>query len=147
MVSPLLRTASSGPAPGQATPDSAATLSDGLSTPGSESGGELVATSTVTTEFIKRKPGEAVEETIAGQGVESKPTGEGKPVRPTQTTTVTHVGASNLQHQVDKNGAIHLKPQQSSSAKRKGRKIRAVVSFKPRQSRFDRFNEAAAKDP
>lgn len=48
---------------------------------------------------------------------------------------------------MDDEGALHLRPTQSSSAKKKGKKIRAVVSFKPRQSRFDRFNQDAAKDP
>ncbi|CAO1631338.1 unnamed protein product [Sympodiomycopsis kandeliae] len=113
-------------ASGSATP-----ISEGASTPGSESGPETIATSTVTTEF--RKSGEH--------------DGESGTVTKGQTTTVTHVGAKNLEHRVDEDGELHLKPKLSSSAKRKGKKIRAVVSFKPRQSRFDRFNQDAAKDP
>lgn len=49
-----------------------------------------------------------------------------------------------LEHQIDKNGGIHLKP---LSSKRKGKKIRALVSFKPRSSRFDRYNADLPKDP
>ncbi|CAO1637539.1 unnamed protein product [Parajaminaea phylloscopi] len=141
---PALRIARSGVSTGTATPDSIASLTDGQSTPGSESGGELVATSTVTTEFSRRRADKLVASQV--DVPEGEATSNG-PVRRSQTTTITHVGASNLQHQVDKDGAIHLKPQQSASAKRKGKKIRAVVSFKPRHSRFDRSNEQAAKDP
>lgn len=131
---------------GTSTPLS--TASDGASgsgtrTPGSDSGGELVATSTVTTEYTRRsKHGQdgAAEDYISAGGA-------APPAKPPQTTTVTHVGAKALEHQIDKDGGVHLKPQQSAQAKRKGKKIRALFSFKPRQSRFDRFNEEAAKDP
>lgn len=65
---------SNAPSSGVATP-----TSDGQSTPGSESGQEMVATSTVTTEFRK-------------QGQED---GEDGVVKKGQTTTVTHLGAKS----------------------------------------------------
>lgn len=125
------------------TSDSSASLTDGTFTPESESGGELVATSTVTTEFSRRKPKQA----SAAQmyGIEGAVGTDG--LRRSQTTKITHVGANDLQHQVDKDGALHLKPQQSANSRRRGKKVRAVVSFMPRHSRLDRFNEQAAKDP
>lgn len=132
------RTLSSGS--GVGTPGSA---DSGVSTPGSESGNELVATSTVTTEYTKRPKG-------ASEDADDPTTARTVPPGPTvtgPTTTVTHVGARELQHEVDKNGGVHLRPQQSQAAKKRGKKIRAIVSFKPRQSRLDRFNEEAAKDP
>ncbi|ETS64350.1 hypothetical protein PaG_01197 [Moesziomyces aphidis] len=55
-----------------------------------------------------------------------------------------HIGAKALSHRVGKDGAIHLKPVAASTRSRK--KMRAVVSFKPRNSHFDRFNETSSRD-
>lgn len=126
--------------PGSTASTESGASTEGPSTPASESGGELVATSTVTTEYTRKPKGEDA----AAAAAATAESGEEKPVlKQAQTTQVTHVGARELQHQVDKDGGVHLKPQQSSSAKKRGKKIRAVVTFKPRQSRF----ETAAKDP
>lgn len=52
---------------------------------------------------------------------------------------------AGLTHQVDKDGAVHLRPIRASVKSRK--KVRALVSFVPRQSHFDRFNITSSKDP
>jgi sterol O-acyltransferase len=121
-----------------------------MDTPGSDSGGELIATSTVTTQFQRREKGARGDE--LGQALDRALTeGEGGAEdgrrRETKTTTVTHLGARGMEHQIDKDGGVHLKPQQSPSSRRKGKKIRALVSFQPRNSRFDSFNRDAGKDP
>ncbi|KIS66357.1 uncharacterized protein UMAG_05355 [Mycosarcoma maydis] len=92
---------------------------DGRSTPESE-GEPSVATSTVTTTIS----------TTQGTG--------------SSTVEFRHIGAKGLSHRVGKNGAIHLEPVAASSKARK--KMRAVVSFRPRQSHFDRFNETSSRD-
>ncbi|TKY87998.1 hypothetical protein EX895_003094 [Sporisorium graminicola] len=92
---------------------------NGRSTPDSESE-PTVATSTVTT-------------TISN----SRGTGS-------QTVEFQHIGVKGLSHRVGKDGAIYLKPVAASS--RAGKKMRAVVSFKPRRSHFDRFNEISSRD-
>lgn len=126
---------------GAATPST--TTDSGSTTPGSESGAdEVVATSTVTTEYTTRPKG-----SIDGDDAEDQEAASSAPKVAGQTTTVTHIGSKELQHQIDKDGGVHLKPQQSAHQKKRGKKIRAIVSFKPRQSRLDRFNEEAAKDP
>jgi hypothetical protein len=48
---------------------------------------------------------------------------------------------------VGKGGLVTLRPSQSSRAKRSGRKIRALVSFVPRESAFDRFHPHSSTDP
>lgn len=66
----------------------------------------------------------------------------------TSTVEFQHIGVKALSHRVGKDGAIHLKPVvvvvASSSSRTK--KMRAVVSFKPRRSHFDRFNEHSSRD-
>lgn len=134
--------------------------SSGMDTPGSDSGGELVATSTVTTQFQRREKGsssaagggdsegelgQALDRALA-EGEAGGSASAGKR-RETKTTTVTHLGARGMEHQIDQDGGVHLKPQQSPSSKRKGKKIRALVSFQPRNSRFDSFNRDTGKDP
>ncbi|CDS81951.1 related to acyl-CoA sterol acyltransferase [Sporisorium scitamineum] len=90
---------------------------NGRSTPDSESE-PTVATSIVTT-------------TISN----SRGTGS-------STVEFQHIGVKGLSHKIGKNGAIYLKP----LASRAGKKMRAVVSFKPRRSHFDRFNENSSRD-
>ncbi|SPO29196.1 related to acyl-CoA sterol acyltransferase [Ustilago trichophora] len=92
---------------------------NGRSTPDSE-GEPIVATSTVTTTI-------------------SNPRGSGS-----STLEFQHIGAKGLSHRLGKDGAIYLKPVAASSKSRK--KMRAVVSFKPRRSHFDRFNETSSRD-
>ena len=91
---------------------------NGARTPDSENE-PTVATSTVTT-------------TISG----SRGTGS-------STVEFQHIGVKGLSHRVGRDGAIHLTPVASSKA---GNKMRAVVSFKPRHSHFDRFNEHSSRD-
>lgn len=92
---------------------------NGRSTPDSE-GEPVVATSTVTTTISNQR----------GSG--------------SSTVEFQHIGAKGLSHRVGKDGAIYLKPVAASSKSRK--KMRAVVSFKPRTSHFDRFNETSSRD-
>lgn len=48
-----------------------------------------------------------------------------------------------ISHQVDKDGVVHLRPRISRTAN----KVRTLVSFRARESHFDRHNKDAAKDP
>ncbi|SNX87432.1 related to acyl-CoA sterol acyltransferase [Melanopsichium pennsylvanicum] len=95
------------------------TPNNGLRTPDSESE-PTIATSTVTTTILNAR----------GSG--------------SSTVEFQHIGAKGLSHRVGKDGAIHLEPVAASSKSRK--KMRAVVSFKPRRSHFDRFNESSSRD-
>ena len=97
----------------------ASTPLNGRSTPDSEAEA-TVATSTVTTTISNAR----------GTG--------------SSTLEFKHIGAKGLSHQVGKDGAIYLKPVAASSKSRK--RMRAIVSFKPRKSRFDRFNESSSTD-
>ncbi|EST07172.1 Membrane bound O-acyl transferase, MBOAT [Kalmanozyma brasiliensis GHG001] len=93
---------------------------NGRSTPDSE-GDTPVATSTVTTTIS----------TTRGSG--------------SSTVEFQHIGAKGLSHRVGKDGAVYLKPVAATSSKGR-KKMRAVVSFKPRTSHFDRFNETSSRD-
>jgi len=105
---------------------------------GSGSDDEVVASTTVTTTILSSADAAQRElgEYTAKAGGEK-----------TTTTTVTHVGTKGLSHEVGKGGLVTLRPSQSSRAKRSGRKIRALVSFVPRESAFDRFHPHSSTDP
>lgn len=60
-----------------------------------------------------------------------------------ESVTFTHQGARGISHQLDKDGVVHLRPKTS----RKASKVRTLVSFRARESHFDRHNKEAAKDP
>ncbi|SOV01898.1 related to acyl-CoA sterol acyltransferase [Ustilago sp. UG-2017a] len=113
--------------------------------------------SAVSTPASEMMPSSEIPSTpLIGPGT---PDSEGEPIVATSTVTTTisnqhgsgsstvefqHIGAKGLSHRIDKDGAIHLKPVAASSKSRK--KMRAVVSFKPRNSHFDRFNETSSRD-
>ncbi|UZJ54057.1 hypothetical protein CBS101457_003377 [Exobasidium rhododendri] len=100
-------------------------INSAVSTPGSERSeddGGIVSNTTITTELISRKTDKKVEQ---------------------ESFTLTHTGIRGISHQVDSDGTIHLRP----TSNRKGRKIRGLVSFRARESHFDRHNKDIAKDP
>ncbi|CBQ70133.1 related to acyl-CoA sterol acyltransferase [Sporisorium reilianum SRZ2] len=112
-------------------------------------------TSAVTTPTSEMVPSSEVPSTpLNGR---STPDSDGEPTVATSTVTTTvssargtgsstvefqHIGVKALSHRVGKDGAIHLRP----VAAKAGKRMRAVVSFKPRRSHFDRFNEASSRD-
>lgn len=104
-----------------ATTERSAVQQDVNGTPRSELSEEEggVSSTTVTTELI-------------GKNGEKK-----------ESVTITHQGVKGISHKVDKDGAVHLLPKRSGKTNR----IRTLVSFKARESHFDRFNKEAAKDP
>lgn len=85
----------------------------------SEEDGGVVSSTTVTTESVGKK-------------------GDKK-----ESVTFTQKGVKGISHQVDQDGVVHLRPKRSGKTNR----IRTLVSFKARESHFDRFNKEAAKDP
>ncbi|CEH15903.1 sterol o-acyltransferase [Ceraceosorus bombacis] len=93
---------------------------------------------TVTTEVVR--PG-----TQAGEADAVKE----ERLSQSHTTQVTHLNASDVKHEVGKDGSIVLKPQEAASSrnKKRGKKIRALVTFVPRESKFDRYNAESAGDP
>ncbi|PWN50101.1 MBOAT-domain-containing protein [Violaceomyces palustris] len=107
-------------------------VSSGLDTPDSESD-QIITTSTVTTTTRSK---------LGGQSLQAGSSGGGS-----STTTVTHHGAKGLTHSVGHDGAVHLHPLPASSSRGRSRKVRAVVTFVPRQSHFDRFNQSSSGDP
>lgn len=114
-----------------ATTNSEATSDDEGVTP-------MTANTTVTTEVV----GEAANHDV---------------IKKEQTIQFTHLGGvRGISHNIDGDGGVHLRPMSSARHKtssramggaRSGKKIRSLVSFKPRQSHFDRHNVEAAKDP
>ena len=108
------------------TPDSAslANTPSGISTPDLSDGDQTIATSTVTTTITR--------------------SGKDYVTHAPSTTQFTHVGAKGLSHRIDKDGAIHLRPTPSTSSRKK--KIRTIVSFRPRHSHFDRHNTSSSGD-
>lgn len=106
-------------------PETAEKMASAASTPVSEQSEEdsgVTGSTTVTTELIPSKTG----------GASTK-----------ESFTLTHTGVRGISHQVDTDGSVHLRP----SSNRKGKKIRALVSFKARESHFDRHNKDVARDP
>ncbi|KAN0063718.1 Sterol O-acyltransferase 2 (Sterol-ester synthase 2) [Thecaphora frezii] len=87
-----------------------------------------------------------VEQTVATSTITTTITKNGRSASDVRTSTaqVTHLGAKGVTPQVGKDGAVHLRPQPASSSRRK--RIRAVVSFKPRHSHFDRDNSSSSTD-
>ncbi|GAC97889.1 sterol O-acyltransferase [Pseudozyma hubeiensis SY62] len=118
---------------------------------------DSIASSVISTPASEMVPSSDIPSTpLNGPGTSDS---EGEPSVATSTVTTTistsqgtgsstvefqHIGAKGLSHRVGKDGAIHLKPVAASTKARK--KMRAVVSFKPRQSHFDRFNETSSRD-
>jgi sterol O-acyltransferase len=101
------------------------TAGSALSTPGSERSeddGGLTSKTTITTELISRKTDSEVQ-------------------RESFSFTHTGNGVRGISHKVDKDGSIHLRP-----SNRKGKKIRALVSFQPRESHFDRHKKSTGPD-
>ncbi|EPQ27077.1 uncharacterized protein PFL1_05361 [Pseudozyma flocculosa PF-1] len=84
---------------------------------------QMVATSTLTTTITR---------------------GTGSGEAEVSTAKITHVGAKGITAQVGKDGAVRLRPQPASTSRRK--RIRAIVSFKPRHSHFNRENSSSSTD-
>ncbi|KAK0541520.1 Sterol O-acyltransferase 2 (Sterol-ester synthase 2) [Tilletia horrida] len=57
----------------------------------------------------------------------------------------THLGAKGVTTSVGDEGSVHLQP--TPASRRRGKKMRTLVSFRARASHFDRFNTVSSVDP
>ncbi|KAK0548122.1 Sterol O-acyltransferase 2 (Sterol-ester synthase 2) [Tilletia horrida] len=117
---------------GRVNGDATDTPDDGMSTPSasdrtpdSETGSPTTYTTVKTT---TREPSKA------GDGVKVVELEE----------KYTHLGAKGITSSVNDEGSVQLQP--TPASRRRGKKMRTLVSFRARESHFDRFNTVSSGD-